>query len=609
MLKKFLVLIGLFWLAAPGLALALTAPLWETGQTACYNSTGGGIPCAGTGQDGEIRAGLAFPKPRFIASGECVTDNLFGLMWARNANLPNGTRTWQGALDYVASLNSGPGLCGHHDWRLPNRKELRSLIDHSQYAPALTIGHPFVNVQSDYYWSSSSKASGTYNAWIVNMWYGYVYDYDKDNTNYVWPVRSGQEGGLGPFDHFEFLNISTPQAVGVPFSLTLMAKDANGNTRIDFNGTAAIKATVGTVTPNTLDLVYGMGTGSFILNATGNDVRITASGNGKQGQSNLFNVTAGLFLPLVWKGENKPSLPLPANEITRMLCTFAGETFHYDLFIPPGYYDDPNRRYPVVFIASAGGNATMGNLEEWIRAHQWLAVMLVEAQNGPADVNDKNFLSAHDDVVQRVRVYENMKFATGVSGGARMSARFVTYRPGFRGLVLQAAGVCDDYNFCDSIELFYANKPNLYVFASFGDTDFNLDELDYLKKEIPAKRLNSEIFVGGHEAAPVETMNRAFAWIMANTLEQEYAILGKIKGDFEAVSNVTISAGSGNSTNTGDVQALYNDSTQYGLSVIGAGPYRLSASKPGCLYTPSRRLISVPPEIITGEDFEFRRCD
>jgi hypothetical protein len=173
----------------------------NTGQTKCYNEAGTEIACTNTGQDGDIQAGVAWPDPRFTVNGECVTDNLTGLMWAKNANLPNGTRTWQGALDYIASMNSGAGLCGFHEWRMPNRKELLSLIDYSKYSPALQTNHPFINVQSDRnfsfgYWSSSTFAYDTDLAWVVYMWDGSA-SYDsyygiKIYSLYVWPVRAGQ---------------------------------------------------------------------------------------------------------------------------------------------------------------------------------------------------------------------------------------------------------------------------------------------------------------------------------------------------------------------------------------------------------------------------------
>ena len=68
----------------------------QTGQTKCYNASRTEIACSGTGQDGELQTGVDWPDPRFAVSGDCVTDNLTGLMWAKNGNLPNGIKTWQG---------------------------------------------------------------------------------------------------------------------------------------------------------------------------------------------------------------------------------------------------------------------------------------------------------------------------------------------------------------------------------------------------------------------------------------------------------------------------------------------------------------------------------
>ncbi|MBI5195097.1 MAG: hypothetical protein HZA10_02105, partial [Nitrospirae bacterium] len=68
-------------------AFAGTTNLPQTGQTKCY-ALWSEISCAGTGQDGEILSGVAWPNPRFSVNGDCVTDNLTGLMWAKNANLP-----------------------------------------------------------------------------------------------------------------------------------------------------------------------------------------------------------------------------------------------------------------------------------------------------------------------------------------------------------------------------------------------------------------------------------------------------------------------------------------------------------------------------------------
>ncbi|MES0335667.1 MAG: DUF1566 domain-containing protein [Candidatus Magnetobacterium sp. LHC-1] len=118
-------------------------------------------------------------------------------MWTKNANLPGTLKSWYGALDYVASMNNGAGTLGYTDWRLPNKKELRSLSDHRMYNPSLLSGHPFTNVQSDVYWSSTTCAGNTSYAWKVYInTGGNVCNYDKSYYHYVWPVRSGQVGDL-----------------------------------------------------------------------------------------------------------------------------------------------------------------------------------------------------------------------------------------------------------------------------------------------------------------------------------------------------------------------------------------------------------------------------
>lgn len=189
-------------------AFAGTVQLPQTGQTTCWDASGNAISCAGTGQDGEKRAGAAWPVPRFSDNGDqTMTDNLTGLIWTKDGNAPGPTacapgttKTWQGALDYVACLNSNNYL-NHSDWRLPNRKELKSLVNRQQSNSAAWLNDQaqgFSNVQSNGYWSSSTYANFTSSAWVVNMGYGHVGKLNKAYGNYVWPVRGGQIGSFVP---------------------------------------------------------------------------------------------------------------------------------------------------------------------------------------------------------------------------------------------------------------------------------------------------------------------------------------------------------------------------------------------------------------------------
>jgi hypothetical protein len=173
-----------------------SAPVEDTGQQGCWDAAGSVIACSGTGQDGELQRGVDWPAPRFTDDGNGrVTDNLTGLIWLKLANC-FGARSWADALSDANGLMTGQ--CSLTDgsvatnWRLPNIKELLSLVDYGEAGPALTLGHPFTSVQSSFYWSSSSAVSFLNIAWGVNINAGFVSSDFKDGGDFVWPVRGGQ---------------------------------------------------------------------------------------------------------------------------------------------------------------------------------------------------------------------------------------------------------------------------------------------------------------------------------------------------------------------------------------------------------------------------------
>ena len=157
-------------------------------------------PCGSPGDDSELRRGVLWPTPRFTDNGNgTVKDNLTGLIWLKNANC-FGARTWDQALTDANGLASPScgltdgSLAGH--WRLPNVRELLSLIDFAASSPAIPSGTPFAGVQpSVRYWSSTVVANNTPNAWDIDFDIGTVNrNQAKTNTYFVWPVSGGQDG-------------------------------------------------------------------------------------------------------------------------------------------------------------------------------------------------------------------------------------------------------------------------------------------------------------------------------------------------------------------------------------------------------------------------------
>lgn len=176
---------------------AATIQLPQTGQTSCYDAAGNLKACAGTMQDGNIRAGVAWPGPRFsVGSGlksSCVTDNLTGLIWSKNADPTSNWMTWQEALDSIIELNSNGGLCGYSDWRLPNINERGSLINYDKADMSEWLnGIGFSDVKIDMYWSSTIYTINANYAWFADMWNGKVDKNITANMSKVWPVRAGQ---------------------------------------------------------------------------------------------------------------------------------------------------------------------------------------------------------------------------------------------------------------------------------------------------------------------------------------------------------------------------------------------------------------------------------
>ena len=168
-----------------------TALTWRTGQTESFAA----------GDDGALQQGVPWPSPRFNDNGDqTVIDHLTGLVWIKDTYapgpsqcLPATSKTFQGAIDYVKCLNTAHYL-GHDDWRLPNAKELLSLLAHTKNDPAFPSNHPFIITKTDrQYWSCTAWMALTSACWIVRLGDGGFDAVTKsDHFMDVWPVRAGQ---------------------------------------------------------------------------------------------------------------------------------------------------------------------------------------------------------------------------------------------------------------------------------------------------------------------------------------------------------------------------------------------------------------------------------
>ncbi|MBI4583448.1 MAG: DUF1566 domain-containing protein [Planctomycetes bacterium] len=169
----------------------------DTGQTTCYDRNRE-IPCDGAtcpGQDGIYATGCP-SEGRFAIDNQLgkVTDFCTGLMWQWDTADVNGdgridgqdSLPWCDALAYCENLS----FAGHDDWRLPNVRELQSIVNYGHGRDNPAIDPVFGALSSDY-WSSTSGSVTPGYAWLVDFYYGRVDGGLKDAHHYVQAVRGG----------------------------------------------------------------------------------------------------------------------------------------------------------------------------------------------------------------------------------------------------------------------------------------------------------------------------------------------------------------------------------------------------------------------------------
>jgi len=115
-----------------------------------------------------VRGNTQYGKNNLMDNGDgTVSDMATGLMWQKSDD--GSSRNWEEALEYADQLS----LAGYDDWKLPDAKELQSIVDYSR-APAVTnspaidpllecteIADPEgVKGQYPYYWSSTTHLDG-----------------------------------------------------------------------------------------------------------------------------------------------------------------------------------------------------------------------------------------------------------------------------------------------------------------------------------------------------------------------------------------------------------------------------------------------------------------
>jgi Protein of unknown function (DUF1566) len=176
-----MLLVGALVLATPARAGQLPA----TGQTTAYQADKNDgisgpvdIPDDGTLQRGAL---LSYK----VLKDGTVKDLNTGLIWEVKCSVGCGglhdvsnTYPWSGdgtqetIWDWLDAINveNNVGYAGHNDWRIPNIRELQSIVDFGRNNPTIDpIFGPLPGPEFSYYWSSSTHVNLAGRAWIVNF--------------------------------------------------------------------------------------------------------------------------------------------------------------------------------------------------------------------------------------------------------------------------------------------------------------------------------------------------------------------------------------------------------------------------------------------------------
>ena len=143
----------------------------------------------------------ATPSTAFLDTGnaDTITHALTGLMWKRCPQGLSGSTcaigtaanvTWAAALAQTIADTTA----GYDDWRLPNKKELESIVETCGSSPPINLT-VFPGTPSAYFWSSTSAQNGGA-AWRVLFIEGATNAGAKSNSGMVRLVRGGNASGL-----------------------------------------------------------------------------------------------------------------------------------------------------------------------------------------------------------------------------------------------------------------------------------------------------------------------------------------------------------------------------------------------------------------------------
>jgi dienelactone hydrolase len=196
--------------------------------------------------------------------------------------------------------------------------------------------------------------------------------------------------------------------------------------------------------------------------------------------------------------------PTPG-EMVEVVCK-ASPDQKYSCYVPKAY--DGDKAWPILYCFSpnANGDSFVERYRDVCEERGWIVVGSMNSKNGPWAPIKAAIDAMWADTGERFNLSTTMRYASGFSGGSRVSFAVAAQHPTFIGGVIGIGAGLPDAK---------APRPGLATFLTCGTGDPNKAELDPLFEQLKkaGNPVRYENFDGGHDMPPTELMEKAVRWL------------------------------------------------------------------------------------------------
>jgi dienelactone hydrolase len=203
-----------------------------------------------------------------------------------------------------------------------------------------------------------------------------------------------------------------------------------------------------------------------------------------------------------------------------MVTCKANPEQRYSCYVPKAY--TPKKAWPILYCFSpnANGDAFVQRYRNVCEERGWIVVGSMNSRNGPWEPIKAAIDAMWKDTEERFHLSKKMRYASGFSGGARVSFGLAEMKPDFfAGVIAIGAGLSSTNRGLP--------RKELRIWLMCGQTDFNLNELQQLHPRLKdnGNPVEFKTFPGAHVMPPVSLMEDAVRFMDDGAAEKQHARL------------------------------------------------------------------------------------